>query len=843
MHLIISQFKKYKQLLKAIFVFAVFSIVTWELLSIIKNISIVQLTQLIHDLPFWKILLMITIGLIAVFPMIGYDFALDKLLQTKFSRKKIIEGSWTINTINNLAGFGGLVSVGMRAAFYQQRKNKEMLSALTKVLLFTLSGLSVFSLLTLVAFYFAPTSIYLKQYWIWLLAGAAYFPIIYWLTGRKIIGDLTSAFRLSLLGTSFLEWSGVILSFLSIGILLNLNFSLFDVFILFIAAMVVGIASMIPGSIGSFDVIMILGLVSLGVDRENAVLWLLIYRLVYYLIPAIIGIVLFSKNSFRQFNERYSNIPSQLSLEIFHKIEVGLIYFSGIMMVLIATVPETFAAYSWLQHLNPFHFRFVTQFPSVVLGLALLVMGRGIASRVIRAYYPTIGLLLISIAYSFTLDVSLFTVFYLSLICVLVIISKPELTRTQLVYSWEHRTIDGAIWIALMFLYLAIGVYQLPPLPQHIQLHHFMEFYLLPSEQIWLTGLLGTALIAIVMTLLIRYLEGHKIKPGEDVSIPKLETILTTYGGNSDSELVFLNDKRVFLYPQENPTVFLQFSLFNNKCIVMGEPSGNKKDFSAAIEAFIQETDRLSYLPVFYEVQQETVMTLHEFGYDFIKMGESALVNLNDFSLSGKRLRGTRSTMNRIKKAGYEFSVIYPPFNKDTMVELKQISDQWLHGRKERGFSLGFFDENYLQRNPIAIVKNEAGEIVSFANIIPSYSNEIGTIDLMRHNPSTAPSGSMDYLFIHLFDYFKEQGIQFFDLGMAPLSKVGQSRKSFIQERIASLVYNFGNRFYSFQGLRDYKEKYASKWVPRYTLYSRDSWIVYVILALLIVDNRTISKN
>ena len=113
----------------------------------------------------------------------------------------------------------------------------------------------------------------------------------------------------------------------------------------------------------------------------------------------------------------------------------------------------------------------------------------------------------------------------------------------------------------------------------------------------------------------------------------------------------------------------------------------------------------------------------------------------------------------------------------------------------------------------------------------------------MRHNPSTAPSGSMDYLFIHLFDYFKEQGIQFFDLGMAPLSKVGQSRKSFIQERIASLVYNFGNRFYSFQGLRDYKEKYASKWVPRYTLYSRDSWIVYVILALLIVDNRTISKN
>ena len=65
-----------------------------------------------------------------------------------------------------------------------------------------------------------------------------------------------------------------------------------------------------------------------------------------------------------------------------------------------------------------------------------------------------------------------------------------------------------------------------------------------------------------------------------------LHNILTTYGGNIDSELVFLHDKQVFLYPKEEPTVFLQFNTINNKCVVMGNPSGNKEDFPAAIDAF-----------------------------------------------------------------------------------------------------------------------------------------------------------------------------------------------------------------------------------------------------------------
>ena len=69
----------------------------------------------------------------------------------------------------------------------------------------------------------------------------------------------------------------------------------------------------------------------------------------------------------------------------------------------------------------------------------------------------------------------------------------------------------------------------------------------------------------------------------------------------------------------------------------MGSPNGNKADFEAAIAQFIHDADLLGYLPVFYETDEETVMILHELGYDFIKMGEEALVELDTFTTSVKR--------------------------------------------------------------------------------------------------------------------------------------------------------------------------------------------------------------
>lgn len=831
---------------KILFLFSIVIIVLRELLSIAKTISIHQLTTIFTSLALWKIILMFFIGCIAVLPMIGYDIVLNKILHQKLKKRFLFESSWVINTINNIAGFGGLVSIGLRSEFYGKEKHsKEVIKALSKILIFLMSGLSIYSLFSYVFVGLSPSSDYLKQYWIWLIVGGLYFPsilFISWIKKDEYIGNLDSRTKIELILTSFLEWTGVIGSFLGIGLLMGISMNPLQIIPLFIAASVIGIVSMIPGELGSFDVIMIIGLTALGINRESVVAWILLYRLFYYILPFLIGCVFFIKNLGQGLNQRYAGIPKELTTNFTHKIVVFFMYFSGIMMILSATLPNLFTQISILNHLNPLSFHIVNQLPNILLGFSLLIMGRGISARVEKAYWPSITLIIITLLYTLLKDFSWGIIFYLIFLLIIIIFSKSQLYRKQLVYSWEMITIDGIIFSFLAICYLIIGLYNLPTFPHHH--HKVIDFFLFPSEKIWLSGFIGIVFFSIFGYLFIRYLEGKKYTIGESLNKERALHLLQTYGGNTDSQLIFLNDKQMFLYKNqaEEETVLLQFKTYNNKCIVMGDPSGKKSDFSVAIDSFIAQADLWGYSAVFYEVSEEIVMILHDLGYDFIKMGEEAHVDLENFTLSGKKMKSERAVMNKFKKENYQFEVVSPPFSESFIHEIKLVSDEWLGSRKEKGFSLGFFSENYLQLNDIAIVKNQEEQIVAFANIMPTYTKEEGTIDLMRYSKQ-APSSVMDYLFISLFEYMREEEITYFNLGMAPLSNVGTSKKSFFQERIAYLIYEFGSHFYSFQGLRHYKEKYASNWVSRYTLYSRTSFIAYVMISLLIIDNAPVDQS
>ena len=66
--------------------------------------------------------------------------------------------------------------------------------------------------------------------------------------------------------------------------------------------------------------------------------------------------------------------------------------------------------------------------------------------------------------------------------------------------------------------------------------------------------------------------------------------------------------------------------------------------------------------------------------------------------MSGNKMKNARALKNKFDRENIHFEMVQPPFTDDFMKELKEISIQWLNGRKEKGFSLGFFDEDYLDR-------------------------------------------------------------------------------------------------------------------------------------------------
>ena len=144
----------------------------------------------------------------------------------------------------------------------------------------------------------------------------------------------------------------------------------------------------------------------------------------------------------------------------------------------------------------------------------------------------------------------------------------------------------------------------------------------------------------------------------------------------------------------------------------------------------------------------------HDFGYNFFKLGEEAVVDLNTFTITGKTRAGMRATFNRFEREGYTFSIHQPPFSNELFEELRKVSDAWLGGKRKVSHSDTLMRE-YISRAPIATLSDADGKIIAFTTFMPVYQDGSLSVDLMRYYPD-APSGIMDAIFIHLFQWAKK---------------------------------------------------------------------------------------
>jgi phosphatidylglycerol lysyltransferase len=230
--------------------------------------------------------------------------------------------------------------------------------------------------------------------------------------------------------------------------------------------------------------------------------------------------------------------------------------------------------------------------------------------------------------------------------------------------------------------------------------------------------------------------------------------------------------------------------------------------------------DRHGGWTVFYEVGEDNLNLFLELGLTVLRIGEEATVPLQGFSLEGSARKELRHIRRKLEKDGCTFEVVDATTVAGLLPELRAISDAWLEDKhtREKGFSLGRFDDDYMRLFPSALVRRQ-GRMIAFANLWQGAAGGELSIDLMRQMPD-APNGVMDFLFIHLMEWGRDHGYSRFDLGMAPLAGLRTGPFATLWNRLAALAYRYGEYFYNFQGLRRYKDKFDPEWRPSYLVCS-----------------------
>ncbi len=466
----------------------------------------------------------------------------------------------------------------------------------------------------------------------------------------------------------------------------------------------------------------------------------------------------------------------------------------------------------------------------IIVATLMLLLARGLWERIDAAYYIALSLFIIGgiLAIARALDVFaagiLFACALLILPCKTAFVRKSKLMELSFSPIWIFITlaaIGAAIW-ASSYAYDRI------PLTKEI----LERFAYDDDTPRFVRGLPAVAITLIAIGLW-RILGIARARPDlpDDEDMQKLSS-LVQHADDGQNWLALMGDKYIFWHPNEK--AFLAYGVSGRNYIVMGEPFGDEKEIEETCFNFKEFVGINRGKLGFYSVSVSKLPLMIDLGLSLFKIGEEALVDLNEFTLAGKKNYGFRATLKKYDELGAHFSVLSKEEAQLNIEKLRQISNQWLanKGTKERGFSLGSFDSEYIQKFPIAVVKIN-GDIFAFANLLSADNPKTLGIDLMRYGDNSPPQ-CMEYLFLKLIEYAKGEGYEFFSLGLAPLSGLEPNKIAPAWAKIGNLIYHLGAEFYNFQGLRAYKQKFHPQWLPRYfAIEGRDTSLLSALLAVI----------
>jgi phosphatidylglycerol lysyltransferase len=584
--------------------------------------------------------------------------------------------------------------------------------------------------------------------------------------------------------------------------------------LVYVVAVALGIISHAPGGIGAFEATIVAGL-GLG-QNPDAIAALVAYRVIYTLIPFLMAIAGFVISEILRRRHLIAG-PTISAVRMFEPLipplSAGIAFLGGIVLLISAVVPDLHHRLEMLADILPMPFLEMSHLGASFVGLALLIVARGLARRLWRAWF--LALILFSLGTIFALAKAFAweEALMLALMAGTLLLFRDSFYRKPL---GEHFSLSWG-WLASVgttaFAILWLGLFAYRHVEYANELWWEFAWDAQASRFLRVSVLILTFLAAITINTIINGVGRGRLRAQP---IPEQVPDLVAASPRASDALALLGDKRFLIDPQGRG--FVMYARSGGSLVSMGEPVGSDDVIADLAWAFRGLADRTGTRTVFYGVGPERLPLFLDMGLTALKLGEVARVDLSDFSLEGSKRQPLRYAARRLEKEGIGFEIISRDETSKIMEELRAVSDAWLEMKSgsEKRFSLGSFENAYLSHFDIAVLRKE-GVIVAFANVWRGADKHEIAVDLMRYVPD-ASSVVMDGLFANLLMAAKNEGYHWFNLGAAPLSGLSDSHLASRWNRIGSFIYRRGAEFYRFDGLRAFKDKFGPKWTPYYLI-------------------------
>jgi phosphatidylglycerol lysyltransferase len=585
----------------------------------------------------------------------------------------------------------------------------------------------------------------------------------------------------------------------------------------FLVAILLGMASHVPGGLGVFEGLIVL-LLKPFLDSTEVIPALVVFRAVYYLMPLTVALVILAADEAYQRRAHVARVSTRvgrMTEQLTPRVLSIFTFLGGLVLLFSGATPGEPGRLAALGRVLPLGIIEASHFLASIAGTGLLVLSQGLARRLNAAYVFAAALMILGVLLSLLKGFDYEEAALLLFILLLLRRGRPAFYRRAAFFDARFSPAWTASVIGVVGASVWLGLFAF----QHVEYSQelWWQFELHGDVSRYLRASVGTsvALLLLAFARLLGYAP-HEATPPTPQDLADAEKAIAGQGSTSPN-LVFLRDKALLF--DEERSAFVSYGVQGRTWVALGDPVGPAERFSGVVRSFLERCDDFGGVPVFYEVGPSHLHCYADFGLTFAKIGEEAKVDLGAFTMDGPHAAKLRQAVHRLERDRSTFRIVESSCVPEIIDRLRAVSDEWLAEKAvaEKGFSLGHFDEAYLLRFPVAVIERD-GRIQAFANIWPGAERLELSVDLMRHGRD-APNGVMEALFVHLMQWGKEQGYRWFALGMAPLSGFETSPLAPLWNRVGAFVYAHGESLYNFQGLRAYKEKFHPVWEPRYLAY------------------------
>jgi lysyl-tRNA synthetase class 2 len=491
---------------------------------------------------------------------------------------------------------------------------------------------------------------------------------------------------------------------------------------------------------------------------------------------------------------------------------------------------------------------------TLVSGVLLILMARGLRRRKRRAWRGAVLLLLVSVAFHLLKGLDVEEAALAGALLIALVVFRGEFyakgdPRTR----WRAVGMFGVLLLVSVLLGMALvglrnsvvlGGYDVRAVLEHVLLglvgaNGPLRFqHSLAGDNA--ADLINDTLLA--LGLLTAGITGYLVlRPAEPAARlspedeARMRALLARHGSRDSLGYFSLRrDKSVLWSPTGKACV--AYRVVSGVMLAGGDPLGDPEAWPGAIDAFLETADEHAWTPAVMGCSQQAGTAWARAGLDALEIGDEAVVEVAEFSLEGRAMRNVRQAVARVDRAGYTTRVCrvrdIPPAEA---ADLRAQAAAWRGADTERGFSmaLGRFGDP-ADEECVAVMALRDGRLRAFLHFVPWGSDGL-SLDLMRRDRD-AENGLNELLIVAALEAAPQLGVQRLSLNFAVFRSAlerGERLGAGPVLRAWRAALLFASRWFQIESLYRFNAKFRPDWEPRYVCYPTARDLPRVALAAL----------